>query len=431
MQCLSGARFALLGVVCAGGEAQSLHRYLQNAHKTLQPAQSEQDYLVNYPGFQQAFGVPIEFPEPGSAGWFVCPEPNSNDAQINTLEIAGHINRGIEQLQSAYAPHVVLVFYPTRWNGYRGYHTELEHFDVHDFVKAFCVQRGIATQFLNEDTFADGYQCRVWWWLSLALYVKAMRTPWVLNSLAENTAFVGLGFSIDHAAERGKHVVLGCSHIYSGKGEGLQYRLSKIEDPIIKGKNAFMSKEDARRTGETIRQLFFDARLKLPERVVLHKRTHFTTKEREGLAEGLSGVKQLDMLEIQKDNALRYVASVPTPEGSFDDDNFPVRRGTAMKLDDFTALLWVHGATTALHPRFKYFQGKRRIPAPLTIRRHAGHTDLQIISEEILGLSKMNWNTFDLYTKLPATIHSSNQIARIGSLLQRFGTDSYDYRLFI
>jgi hypothetical protein len=420
-----------VGVVCSGSEAQSLQRYLQNAHKTLKPTRGEQDYLIDYPGFHQAFGVPIEFPEPGSAGWFVCPEPNSSDAQISTLEIAGHINRGIEQLQSVYAPHVVLVFYPTRWSGYRGYRTEAERFDVHDFVKAFCVQRGIATQFLNEDTFADGYQCRVWWWLSLALYVKAMRTPWVLSTLAENTAFVGLGFSIDHSAERGKHVVLGCSHIYSGKGEGLQYRLSKIEDPIIKGKNAFMSKEDARRTGETIRQLFFDARLKLPERVVLHKRTHFTAKEREGLAEGLSGVKHLDMLEIQIDNALRYVASVPTVQGAFDDDNFPVRRGTAMKLDDFTALLWVHGATTALHPRFKYFQGKRRIPAPLTIRRHAGHTDLQNISEEILGLSKMNWNTFDLYTKLPATIHSSNQIARIGSLLQRFGTASYDYRLFI
>lgn len=420
-----------VGIVSAEIEGQSLHRYLQNAHKTLQPTPGEQDYLVDYPGFQRAFGVAIEFPEPGSVGWFVCPEPSSNDAQISTLEIAGHINRGIEQLQSAYAPHVVLVFYPTRWSGFRGYRTEAERFDVHDFVKAFCVQRGIATQFLNEDTFVDSYQCRVWWWLSLALYVKAMRTPWVLNSLTDNTAFVGLGFSIDHSAERGKHVVLGCSHIYSGRGEGLQYRLSKIEDPIIHGKNAFMSKEDARRTGETIRQLFFDARLKLPERVVLHKRTHFTTKEREGLAEGLSGVKQLDMLEIQIDNALRYVASVPTPEGSFDDDNFPVRRGTAMKLDDFTALLWVHGATTALNPRFKYFQGKRRIPAPLTVRRHAGHADLQMISEEILGLSKMNWNTFDLYTKLPATIHSSNQIARIGSLLQRFGRTSYDYRLFI
>ena len=43
-----------------------------------------------------------------------------------------------------------------------------------------------------------------------------------------------------------------------------------------------------------------------------------------------------------------------------------------MKLDDYTALVWVHGATTTLNPRHKYFQGKRRIPAPLTVRRHAG-----------------------------------------------------------
>ena len=33
----------------------------------------------------------------------------------------------------------------------------------------------------------------------------------------------------------------------------------------------------------------------------------------------------------------------------------------------------------------------------------------------------MNWNTFDLYTKLPATLASSGEIAKIGSLLQRLG----------
>ena len=53
------------------------------------------------------------------------------------------------------------------------------------------------------------------------------------------------------------------------------------------------------------------------------------------------------------------------------------------------------------------------------------------IATEILGLTKMNWNTFDLYTKLPATIHSSNEIARIGNLLSRFEGRTYDYRLFI
>lgn len=53
-----------------------------------------------------------------------------------------------------------------------------------------------------------------------------------------------------------------------------------------------------------------------------------------------------------------------------------------MKLDDFSALVWVHGATTALNPPFKYFQGKRRIPAPLTVRRHAA-----AMSTVWLGLS--------------------------------------------
>ena len=269
-------------------------------------------------------------------------------------------------------PDVVLIFIPDRWQPFRSYSTESESFDLHNFVKAYCVQRGIATQFLNQDTLSASYQCRIWWWLSLALYVKGMRTPWVLDNLADDAAFVGLGFSIDRNAQRGDHVVLGSSHIYSARGEGLQYRLSKIEDPIIRRGNPFMSADDARRVGETIRQLFFDARTTLPDRVVLHKRTHFTKEEREGFRDGLNGIRCIDMLEIQIDHALRYVASVQKPDGTSNEDNFPVRRGTVMKLDAYSALLWVHGATTALNPHRKYFQGKRRIPAPLMVRRPAG-----------------------------------------------------------
>jgi hypothetical protein len=157
----------------------------------------------------------------------------------------------------------------------------------------------------------------------------------------------------------------------------------------------------------------------------------FLKDEREGLVDGLSGIASIDMLEIQTESAIRYVASVAKGDGSIDEDNYPVRRGTVMRIDDFTALLWVHGATAAVNPNYKYFQGKRRIPAPLTLRRHAGSTPLDQLGKEILGLSKMNWNTFDLYTKFPATLQSSGEIARIGALLQRFGAASYDYRLFI
>lgn len=420
-----------LAVICPKAETRFLQPYLANLGRQIQPSQQEADYLPPYPGFRNAFGLDLTVAEPGGPGWIICPEPAGSDNRANSVEIGRSINRSIETLQASFSPNLVLIFFPERWSPYRGFDTESERFNVHDFVKASSVQRGIGTQFLDQSTLSDKLQCRVWWWLSLAFYVKAMRTPWVLDGLDRDSAFVGLGMSYDPNQEHGKKVVMGCSHIYSSRGEGLQYRLSQVENPVFFGKNPYLSRDDARRVGEQIRELFFESRSALPKRVVIHKRTRFTRDEQQGLREGLSGVSQIEMLEIVIDDTLRYVASAVDAHGGLHEDNYPVRRGSVVRLDDFTALVWVHGVTSAISNSRRYYQGKRRIPAPLSIRRHAGQSDIKDLAEEILGLSKMNWNTFDLYTKLPATVQSSNEIARIGSLLGRFQPRAYDFRLFI
>jgi hypothetical protein len=418
-----------LGVVCPFSESSALNMYLQKAHQRFRPNRDDPEYLLEYCGFEQAYDLPLEIAQPGEASWVTCPEPAQADTSKACIELAQMIVRSIDKLIASSAPSVILVFIPDRWSSLRGYRSESEKFDLHDFVKAYCVQKGIATQFLEQSTLRSSDQCSIWWWLSLALYAKSMRTPWVLDSLGEDTAFVGLGYSIDSTADRGNHIVLGCSHIYNARGEGLQYRLSKIDDPIFRAGNPYLSEEDARKVGENIKQLFYASRNRLPRRVVLHKKTPFLKSEQAGLLEGLSGIDAVEMLELQTDSALRYMAS-SCKNGQMSVDGFPVKRGTVIKLDNFTALLWVHGVTTAVHKSKRYYQGRRRIPAPIVIRRHAGQSDLIQISQEILALSKMNWNTFDFYTRYPATIDSSNKIARIGSLLERFGNKSYDHRLF-
>jgi hypothetical protein len=234
------------------------------------------------------------------------------------------------------------------------------------------VHKGIGTQFLDQSTLSDHLQCRVWWWLSLAFYVKSLRTPWVLNDLDKDSAYVGIGMSYDPGQAQGKKVVMGCSHIYSSRGEGLQYRLSQVENPVFYGKNPFLSRDDARRVGEQIRELFFESRSSIPKRVVIHKRTRFTKDEQIGLKEGLSGVAQIEMLEIVVDDSLRYIASSVNSRGMLHEDNYPVSRGTVVRVDDFSALVWVHGVTNAIGNSRRYYQGKRRIPAPLTLRRHCG-----------------------------------------------------------
>lgn len=420
-----------IGVVCPRAESPTLAKYLAQAGTRTQPMKTERDYLLEYPGFDNAFGLPLHAPQPGDSGWQYVPDPESGvDPQTGSLALGQLLTNAIDTLDASQKPHVVLVYIPYRWGKWRKFESDNEQFDLHDYVKAYCIQKGIATQFLEQHTLDQEQQCRVWWWLSLALYAKAMRTPWVLSGLDPDTAFVGLGFTIRHHAERGRHVVLGCSHLYNAQGEGLQFRLSTIENPTVVRGNPFMSRDDARRLGETVRTLFFESRMRLPSRVVIHKLTPFRKEEREGINDGLTGVDEIELIELTVEDALRYVSSVPKGN-RFDEDSFPVRRGSAVVLSKQRAMLWIHGVTDALQPGWRYYKGKRRIPAPVVLHRYQGRSELSTIANEILGLSKMDWNSADMYSRLPATVSSSQKIARIGSLLPHLGPTSYDYRLFM
>jgi hypothetical protein len=329
-------------------------------------------------------------------------------------------------------PHPILIYLPDRWKVLAHESEDDEDLtELHDSVKAYCVQQGRCSQFLWESTIHKDYLCEIVWWLALSFYTKSMRIPWIIDGLDENTAYVGLGFSVDHAARSGEHILMGCSHLYNARGYGLRYQLSKLEDSRIRRGNPFLSRADARRAAESIRQLFFEAAWRQPARVVIHKRTPFDSDERIGLLEGLTGVSHVDLVEINIESSLRYVTAKASGAGAYQDNLWPADRGTAVVLDDREALVWVHGAAPSIKARRTYYKGRRTVPAPLRIRRHWGTSDLSTLANEILGLSKMDWNSFDLYTQLPATIRSSNEIARIGLLLERLGALSYDYRLFM
>ncbi len=420
-----------ISVVCPKAESGILEAFLSGIDNRWSPQrQDKEEYLVPYPGFEQAFRVPLQIPKRTDVNWFTLPEIDpSRDQESGARELARNINDAIRAAATT-DRSVVLILTPARWDRWRGFESEHEAFDVHDFVKAYAVQRGISTQFLKQEKLDIYDKCRFWWWFSLALYAKAMRTPWVLEGLDANSAYVGLGYAIDTKAARGQQIVLGCSHLYNSHGQGLQFRLSRIENPTIRGGNPYLSFDDARRMGETIRSLFWDSQQRLPERVVVHKLFPFRFDELKGLRAGLEGVRELELLEINHESRLRYLSS-KVVQGGFAEDNYPVRRGTALRLTDREALLWVHGSTDAVKPNWTYFQGKRRIPGPLVVRRYAGTSSLSSLSTEILGLSKMDWNSGDLYSQLPATVQSSKSIAQIGALLERFGAESFDYRLFM
>jgi hypothetical protein len=420
-----------IAAICPSQFSQALSRFLGSLNTRSQAAATEKDYLQDFPGFSAAFGLGLTTTLTTDPAWHNLQVDLNGDELEVAKRIARSICAGLDRIRSIKPGAITAIFVPGIWAPYEIVNQADEHFNLHDFVKAYAARNGQSTQFLREKTVVPNASCRVKWWLSLAFYAKTMRTPWRLECLDEDSAFVGIGYSHDAYAPKTSQILLGCSHIYSARGEGLQFRLGRIENPIIRGRNPYMSLDDARRTGETIRQLFYESRMRLPRRVVIHKRTHFTEEEQQGLSQGLEGVQNIELIEINTEESIRFLASKIDGQNLVI-DKFPMPRGAAIVLADNAALVWVHGyAPSVQNPRFKYFQGKRRIPAPLYITRYRGDSDLSQVVTEILGLSKMNWNHFDYYSRIPASLDSASAIARVGQYLSHFGAAPYDYRLLI
>lgn len=419
-----------LGVICPLSHKSIFHGFLNHLNNK-HSVNFNVDYVLNFPGFYDTFKVGLNIPIPDTASWVELNLPaNANtNIQAAALELGLAINRKLDQLSSSQID-VVLIYIPKEFEPLTSYSSTSERFDLHNFVKAYAVQKNIATQFVREKTLESDMRCQIMWSLSLAIYVKSCRIPWVISGLRKDTAFAGIGYSLNKSST-GTDVIVGCSHIYSADGQGLKYKLAKMNDVTFdRKKNPFLSEEEAYRLGLNIKELFYKSFTELPKRVVIHKRTPFRNEEILGLVKCLSsaGINDIELLEINYEDNLRCFEYAK----DFSIDRFPVRRGMCFPLNDHAMLLYTHGiAPSVRNQYFRYIQGGKTIPLPLRVVKHYGSGSMTQIATEILGLSKMNWNSFGLYSKLPCTIQSSNEIARIGWLLSQYEGSIYDYRFFM
>ena len=426
-----------LGVISPSDDAPKLYNFLQQQNAEIQNPNTKDQYVIDFKGFHKTYGVSLNIPTTDDSNWMKTSEPIEADPIRITHEIKKCICDNITKIEVSGSCKIVIIYIPQRWEHFTGYNIDGESFDLHDYIKAFCVEKGIMSQLIREKTITDDTQsCQINWWLSLSYYVKSLRTPWILSNVDESTAFAGLGYSLDNQENENGHIVLGCSHIYSSTGEGLKYKLSKISNDKIqwRHKKPHLFYDDAYEFGRNIINLFYESVNELPKRVVVHKRTFFTEEETRGILDSLydnKKIESIDLVEINFEDDIRYVAS-KILNGKTQIDGFSVSRGTCIQLNAKEALLWAHGVVPSVrNPRYHFYPGGRYIPKPLRVIKHYGKGSLEQIANEILGLTKMNWNSLNMYSQLPATISSSNDIARIGKLIEHKGKIEYDYRYFI
>jgi hypothetical protein len=113
-------------------------------------------------------------------------------------------------------------------------------------------------------------------------------------------------------------------------------------------------------------------------------------------------------------------------------DGYPVTRGTYLPISGTEVLLWVQGnAPQASTTGKNFYKEGKGIPAPLLLRRFAGHGAWDETCRGILGLSKMDWNNDGLYDYLPVTTSFASVLADVVRRMPRMSPRPYPIRFFI
>jgi hypothetical protein len=140
-----------------------------------------------------------------------------------------------------------------------------------------------------------------------------------------------------------------------------------------------------------------------PARVVVHKSSLFGRDERAGFESALGelGISYFDFVAVAY-SSVRFFRIGKEP---------PIR-GTVIELQRNKHLVYTRGYI----PFLKMYPGMR-IPTPLLVVHEGGSGAVRDIVEEMLALTRMNWNSADFATAEPITLKFSRQIGLILSEL--------------
>ena len=137
----------------------------------------------------------------------------------------------------------------------------------------------------------------------------------------------------------------------------------------------------------------------MPARIVIHKSSRFRDGERKGFLRALEekGIRSKD-----------FVAITDTDVRLFSDKKYPPKRGTLLTISETEGVLYTRGTVDF----YKTYPGQY-VPSPLKITVYEQDSSLESLCDEILGLTKMNWNNTQMDGRLPITLECAKKIGDI------------------
>jgi len=297
---------------------------------------------------------------------------------------------------------------------------ELEQYGLSpDFrrqLKARVMQYDIPVQIVRESTLDVTDQVRRGlkgvnplsdrlWNIATALFYKCGRKPWKTPWARDGVCYVGLAYRV---SDRDKRTACCAAQMFLDSGDGVVF-VGEFGPWYSEERKEFHLNRKAARdllTG-TIETYMAQEGRELKE-IFLHARSGLNEDEFQGFSEACPDGVKLVGIRVRKDRfGPRLFRHDDHPEPARRGKH-PILRGTFWQRTKRHGLLF----TSGFKPRIATYDGWE-IPIPLSITIQHGDADLIQVAKDILGLTKLNYNSCQLGESQPITVKYSDKIGEV------------------
>jgi hypothetical protein len=284
-----------------------------------------------------------------------------------------------------------------------------EHF--RDQLKARLLASMVPTQVIRESTLANTQllgvdrknesevrlQSAIAWTLSTAAFYKAGGRPWKLARVREAVCYVGLVFKKD-GTSGDRRMACCAAQMFLDSGDGVVFK--GAVGPWYSPENGefHLRKEAAKELGDLAVESYRSRVGDEPKEMFIHGRVRLDSDEWSGFEEAVSGKTNLVGVRIRGEPNWKLYRYGPNP----------LLRNSAYIESERKAVLWTRGWT----PRLQTYPGLE-VPNALNIEINRGKADIRVVLSDILGLTKLNFNSCIFADGNPITLKFADAIGEV------------------
>jgi len=298
-------------------------------------------------------------------------------------------------------------------------------------LKARLLNDKIVTQIVRETTLTPGDFLKsngrlkrrvedpatIAWKLSTGAYYKDGGRPWQLADVRSGVCCVGLAYKRRNPVGDDRFAVC-AAQMFLSSGEGVVFRGALGPWYRADSKQYHLDERAARDLVAMVIKEYRDQHEgRPPSELFLHAKSSFTEEEWRGFQSGVP--RETNIVGVQ-------IADAKDNIKLFRPGNYPMVRGSALLLGDDQAFLWTAGYV----PRLDTYLGPET-PNPLLVRRQRGDCAFDTILRDVMGLTKINFNSCLHNDRLPVTIRFADAVGEIMLAAPQTGEPRLPFKFYI